>query len=158
MIPYVLYADWNDIGEIEGGIHGQLGKGAYSVVLSSGGYADDDLGATIKYCGTSGTDTKPSPGTIHLKDSCKYKHSVRVLRSSALPATNRYRPAKGIRFDGLYDVVEYEILDADTNMHRFTLRRCDGQDPIRYQGVEKRPTDEELAEYSKIRALLGLGA
>ena len=126
--------------------------------MSSGGYADDDCGETLKYCGTSGTDAKPSPGTLHLKDSCKYKSPVRVLRSSALPSTNPYRPAKGLRYDGLYSVVEYEILDAETAMHRFTLKRCKGQDPIRYQGVEKRPTDEELAEYSKIRALLGLGA
>ncbi|SLM36851.1 SRA-YDG [Lasallia pustulata] len=145
-------------GEIEGGIHGQPGKGAYSVVLSSGGYADVDDGDTLKYCGTPGTDAKPSPGTVYLKDSCKYKTPVRVLRSSALPATNPYRPTKGLRYDGLYNVMEYEILDADTAMHRFTLKRCSGQDPIRYRGVEKRPTVEELAEYSKIRALLGLGA
>lgn len=103
-------------------------------------------------------DAKPSAGTLHLKDSCKYKTPVRVLRSSALPAPNPYRPAKGVRYDGLYDVVKYEILDAETAMHRFTLSRCDGQESIRYQGFEKRPTDEELAEYSKIRALLGLAA
>ena len=93
-----------------------------------------------------------------MREALELGNPVRVLRSSGLPATNPYRPAKGLRYDGLYDIVEYEVLDEATAMHRFSLMRRDGQDPIRYKGVERRPTDEELAEHTKIRTLLGLSA
>ncbi|KAI9794008.1 MAG: hypothetical protein M1816_006633 [Peltula sp. TS41687] len=144
-------------GEIEGGIHGQPGKGAYSVVLSSGGYEDLDEGDRILYCGTSGTEGKPTGGTTRLKETHKLSAPLRVLRSSGLPQKNRYRPSKGLRYDGLYDVFGYEVIDEETAMHRFELRRRPGQHPIRYQGVERRPTDDELLEYSNIRHLLGIG-
>ena len=145
-------------GEIEAGIHGKPGKGALSVVLSSGGYADMDEGNTIRYCGTSGSVGKPTVGTIHLKHASTLGTPVRVLRSSALPARNPYRPSRGLRYDGLYDVVSFEILDEATAMHRFLLERREGQDPIRYTGVQARPTNEEVAEYTKIRGLLGLSS
>ena len=143
-------------GEIEAGIHGQKSKGAYSIVLATGGYSDVDDGETIKYCGTSGSDGKVTPATQHLLDACKMVNPVRVLRSSSLPASNQYRPKRGLRYDGLYQILDYDILDAATAMHQFWLKRVDGQHPIRCQGVEERPTSEELAEYSKIRSLLGL--
>ena len=142
-------------GEIEAGIHGQPSKGAYSIVLSGGGYADIDDGDTLKYCGTSGVGGKPTAGTEHLKNAFILENPVRVLRSYALAAKNKYRPSKGLRYDGLYSVVDFEILDKDTAMHRFSLRRCQGQDPIRFKDEEQRPTDEELRENRKIRALLG---
>lgn len=145
-------------GEIEAGIHGKPDKGAFSVVLSGGGYADEDEGTTIRYCGTSGAAGKPSVGTNYLKQSCGLGNAVRVLRSAALPARNRYRPSRGLRFDGMYDVVGFEVLDEGTAMCRFLLVRRDGQDPIRCEGVEARPTNEEVAEYTKIRGLLGLSS
>ncbi|KAI9806464.1 MAG: hypothetical protein M1833_003651 [Piccolia ochrophora] len=143
-------------GEIEAGIHGQPGKGALSVILSSGGYDDVDDGKTVFYCGTSGSEGQPTAGTNHLKEANRLKSPVRVLRSAALPRKNKYRPSKGLRFDGLYDVTGFEILDERTAMHRFSLQRRAGQDPLRYTGVECRPTDEEVAEYTKIRGLLGM--
>ena len=145
-------------GEIEAGIHGQVGKGAYSIVLSSGGYSDVDDGITIKYCGTSGAEGKPTAGTMLLKESIKLRSPVRVLRSSALPATNNYRPSKGLRYDGLYDVQSFTILDVKTEMHQFMLTRQPEQDSIRFEGVGTRPTAEQLHEYAKIRQLLGLAA
>ena len=160
-------------GEIEAGIHGQPAKGAYSVVLSGGGYSDIDEGDTLKvclchsrlpvkvcidttsqYCGTSGSEGKMTAGTRLLLEAKDFSQPIRVLRSSNLPAKNIYRPAKGYRYDGLYEIVESELLDADTAMHRFLLKRCRGQNPIRYQGQEKRPTDEEQAEYEKIQNLM----
>ena len=143
-------------GEVEGGIHGQPGKGAFSIILSSGGYADRDDGERILYCGTSGSKDKPTAGTNHLTESYGLQQPVRVLRSAALPQSNRYRPAKGLRYDGLYEIVGSELLDGPTAMYRFSLRRQPDQDPIRYQGVEARPTDEECAAYTKIRKLIGL--
>ena len=143
-------------GEIEAGIHGKPGQGAISVILSGGGYADVDEGDRIFYCGTSGSGGEPSSGTKHLKLSHQSNRPVRVLRSAALPQKNPYRPAKGLRYDGLYDIVQFAILDAETAMHRFDLQRCAGQDPIRYRGVEARPTHEEVEEYGKIRKLMSL--
>ncbi len=145
-------------GEIEAGIHGQPGKGAFSVLVSSGGYDDKDSGDSVLYCGTSSSEGKPSLGTRHLIESCHRKSPVRVLRSAALPSSNLYRPSKGLRYDGLYDVVSHEVLDQETAMYRFRLQRQADQDPIRYQGVEARPTDEEIAAYTKIRGLLGIGS
>lgn len=141
-------------GEIEAGIHGQVGKGAYSIALSSGGYADVDEGDFIKYCGTAGSDCQPTAATLLLKESVKFRTPVRVLRSAALPASSKYRPAKGLRYDGLYEMVgDPEVLDDETAMHRFTLRRRAGQNPIRYQGAETRPTIEELEADASRRKL-----
>ena len=143
-------------GEMEGGIHGKHGEGAFSIVLSGGGYSDVDEGNVIRYCGTSGAEEEASVGTECLKESFNRGQEIRVLRSSTLNKSNPYRPPKGLRYDGLYKIVDYEILDRNTAMHRFTLWRRKHQDPIRCSGVEKRPTDEELAEYSKVRELIGL--
>lgn len=41
-------------------------------------------------------------------------------------------------------------------MHRFSLRRCKGQDPLRYGGAEARPTDQELQQLALIRESLGM--
>ena len=143
-------------GEIEAGIHGQPGTGAFSIVLSGGGYSNIDQGDIIQYCGTSGKEEQASAGTKLLLKSQKDENDIRVLRSASLDKKNKYRPPKGLRYDGIYRIIDYEILDKDTAMHRFTLRRRNRQDPIRCTGVEKRPTDEELAEYTKIRNLIGL--
>ena len=143
-------------GEVEAGIHGQNEQGAYSVVVSGGGYCDIDDGDIIRYCGTSGKQGTISRGTAHLKKTFELKNPIRVLRSSALPKENAFRPVKGIRYDGLYQIVEDELLDSETVMYRFVLKRYEGQDPIRCTGVEARPTGEELAAWAKIRGLLGL--
>lgn len=142
-------------GEIEGGIHGQPGKGAYSAVMSGGGYSDIDNGDKVEYCGTSSADTTPTAYTKHMLKSYELQQPLRVLRSAKLDANNKYRPAKGLRYDGLYKIDGFEILDVGTAMHRFNLSRVEGQDPIRYEGVEKRPSEEELGAYAKIRELLG---
>ncbi|KAL8825097.1 MAG: hypothetical protein Q9170_007929, partial [Blastenia crenularia] len=142
-------------GASEGGIHGQAKKGAYSIILSGGGYADVDEGERIEYCGTSGEANKPTAYTERMLESFRLKQPVRVLRSAGLAGkTNQYRPAKGLRYDGVYDVTGYELLDKGTSMYRFTLKRCAGQDPIRYEGEESRPTPEEVYQYQKIQARL----
>lgn len=142
-------------GTPEGGIYGQAKKGAYSIILSGGGYADIDEGDSIQYCGTSGEENKPTAFTERMLESFQLKQPARVLRSAALAGKHsKYRPAKGLRYDGIYDITGYELLDKGTAMYRFTLKRCAGQDPIRYQGEEARPTEEELREYQKIQARL----
>ncbi|KAI4125297.1 MAG: hypothetical protein LQ338_004343 [Usnochroma carphineum] len=142
-------------GMYEGGIYGQAKQGAYSIILAGGGYADIDEGEIIKYCGTSGEEDKPTAFTQRMLESSRLKQPVRVLRSASLAAKHSiYRPAKGLRYDGIYVVTGYELLDKGTAMYRFTLQRCPGQDPIRYQGEEARPTEEELRAYQVIEGYL----
>ncbi|KAL9027375.1 MAG: hypothetical protein Q9196_004091 [Gyalolechia fulgens] len=142
-------------GTPEGGIYGQAKKGAYSIIMSGGGYSDIDEGDRIQYCGTSGED-KPTALTERMLESFKLQNPIRVLRSAALSGKHsKYRPSMGLRYDGIYQITGYELLDQGTSMYRFSLMRCAGQDPIRYQGEEIRPTEEELNQYGKIQARLG---
>jgi hypothetical protein len=46
------------------------------------------------------------------------------------------------------------LLDEEKAMWRFELRRIKGQDPIRYQGPEARPTLQELEQLKGLKALL----
>lgn len=140
-------------GEIEGGIHGEKEKGAYSIVMSGGGYSNVDNGDTIKYCGTSGLLGVPSTGTKNLLDSHRLQKPVRVLRSSS--ADKVYHPIKGLRYDGIYLIDSYDVLDVGTAMHRFNMSRVDDQGDIRYKDEGKRPSVEELAAFGKIKELLG---
>ena len=70
-----------------------------------------------------------------------------------------YRPEIGFRYDGLYDVVNSERLDGRESLrqrHRFKLVRVPGQDPIRGgNGLEKRPTQQEIDAYNKDKRLRG---
>ncbi|ELR06555.1 hypothetical protein VC83_07495 [Pseudogymnoascus destructans] len=141
-------------GEQEAGIHGQVGKGTYSVVVAQGGYADEDKEMAIEYCGTQSENSIPTKNTKLLLESYESEQPLRVLRAEN--KSSKFAPKKGIRYDGLYTVVEYTILDAGTAMYRFSLRRCKDQDPIRYRGPEARPTDQELKQYALIRESLGI--
>ncbi|EGD98615.1 hypothetical protein TESG_06095 [Trichophyton tonsurans CBS 112818] len=142
-------------GEIEGGISGNKSTGAVSIVLSSSGgginqmYADVDQGDTVWYCGTRGKNGEVSANTALLLQAASKKSEIRVLRSSKLPKVNPYRPSEGMRYDGLYKICSYEILDQATALHRFKLERVKGQTPIRYKGPEVRPTAREVEELRK---------
>lgn len=151
-------------GATQGGIYGEAGNGAFSIILSGGNhYNDRDEGDEIWY---QGTDKKPedkhnhkaiTESTLRMIESCDNdeKRPVRVIRSHGQPKTNRWRPEGGFRYDGLYVVLSYEVLDEEKGAYLFRLRRQPGQDPIRAEGVYKRPTDQELAEYQKLRRLNG---
>jgi hypothetical protein len=139
-------------GAAQGGIFGEKGKGAYSIVLSGGGYHDYDAGDSIEYSGTEGKNFTPTENTLHLVKSSETGNPVRVIRSSQLNKRNTYRPELGLRYDGLYTVVGYTITDPEKQTHRFRLVRCEGQDPIRYEGKAKRPTIYEIAAFDELRA------
>lgn len=83
------------------------------------------------------------------------RQPLRVLRSASLPATNAYRPARGIRYDGLYHIISHEIVDADKAMYRFSLTRLGGQDPIRCSGDGSIPSDAQISELNNIRKQIG---
>lgn len=141
-------------GQTEAGISGKIGVGAQSVVLSRPDdrpeYADVDEGDEVSYVSTSGQKDEPSRGTRLLLESYKLGTVIRVLRGWKLPEINPYRPSHGVRYDGLYKITGYELLEEDTALHRFTLIREEGQDPIRFKGPEKLPTAEEIQQLEKI--------
>jgi hypothetical protein len=145
-------------GELEAGISGRQGVGALSIVLSSSGqtsaYADIDEGDLISYCGTRGKNSTVSSGTRLLLESAEKRSPIRVLRSSKLGNINPYRPASGLRYDGLYRIYDKELLEEATMLYRFKLQRISGQTPIRFQGVEKRPTKREVDEWKRIQNLI----
>lgn len=145
-------------GEIEAGICGEPGKGVFSIVVGSSGYDNVDEGDEIKYCGTSGNNGKETVNTRLMMESLRRRNPVRVIRSGVAHSSKKtvYQPASGLRYDGLYEVVEDELLHEATAMHRFKLERLSDQHPIRYQGVEARPTPEERRIYESIRERLGL--
>ena len=141
-------------GEIEAGISGQKSHGAYSVVMSRKGYANRDHGDIIEYCGTPTEPgaSHPSGGTSLLLESEKKGQVIRVLRSAAL--NNKYAPAQGIRYDGLYKIASHEVLDASKHMHRFIMNREPGQTPIRFEGEGARPSTHELNKYYQVQDLM----
>ena len=144
-------------GTLEGGISGERGGIAHSIVVSNSGYSNVDNGEQLEYCGTSGRNKTPTVSTKMLLESCSRGTPVRVIRSAAAKAT-KYLPAKGLRYDGLYDVTSYVVLDEDTAMHRFAIQRQAGQGPIRHAGDGARPNPRELHVYQRLRQNLGLPA
>lgn len=146
-------------GACEAGIHGETGKGAYSIIVGGdSGYQDLDDGDTLQYCGTSSSKKDgngasiPTANTRQMLDSCdRIYNQIRVLRSAASSGKHSaYKPSCGLRYDGLYKITGKEQLHVDTSMYRFTLVRCLGQDPIRHKGPEERPTRNEKQEYAKM--------
>lgn len=122
-------------------------------MLSGGGYHDRDEGDTIEYSGTDGSDFTMTTATQAMITSSKLGNHIRVLRSSQLLKSNKYRPSRGLRYDGLYQVKSYTELSAEQQIYRFHLERIPDQQPIRFEGVAKRPTvfEEEAYDMCKGR-------
>lgn len=134
------------------GICGKTGEGAFSCVLSGGSYPNIDSGDEIWYYGTESDDSsRPTDVTQHMIESSRTQMPVRVLRTSKMTTEgpNEYRPEAGMRYDGLYKVVDYVVKDVRKQIHLFHLVREPGQGPIRYTGPEIRPTPEELESLGK---------
>lgn len=113
-------------------------------------YPNQDYGERVLYCGTDGTDGHMSENTALLLSNIESGTPVRFIRSHK--AQNKdFAPEAGFRYDGLYNVVSFEILDSEVQRHRFELVRCQGQLPIRCSGPGKRPMKQELVAYNKIK-------
>jgi hypothetical protein len=140
-------------GSTQGGIYGEREKGAYSIVVSGGGYHDKDEGDIIEYSGTEGKNFTPTESTQHMIRSATLGNPIRVIRSHQLNKKNQYRPKHGLRYDGLYTVKSFVIVDNEKQIHRFRLERCPDQHPIRFgDGPSGRPTIYEVSAYEKIKA------
>ncbi|KAI5241192.1 hypothetical protein E4T43_05648 [Aureobasidium subglaciale] len=136
------------------GICGKSGVGAYSCLMSGGSYPNIDKGEEVWYYGTESDDpSHPTDSTQHLIENLKSHQPVRLLRAARMTTqgANDYRPAEGMRYDGLYEVVSYEIKNLAKQVHLFHLVRLPDQGPIRNSGPEVRPTPEELAAYEKAK-------
>ncbi|KAF2769737.1 hypothetical protein EJ03DRAFT_261966, partial [Teratosphaeria nubilosa] len=120
------------------GICGDGANGAYAIVVSAEyDDLDADQGDTLYYSGShshENEDPKNAPerssGTQALYKSLETGNEVRVLRASGAKA--RYAPTRGLRYDGLYRVVEAR---RKTNRRgglydQFELRRVAGQKPL----------------------------
>jgi hypothetical protein len=138
-------------GAAQGGIFGNKEKGAYSIVLSGGGYHDNDDGDVIEYSGTEGKNFTPTDNTLSMIRSAELKNEIRVIRSSQLLKKNPYRPQVGLRYDGLYKIEGVpEPIDKKKQTYRFTLHRSPGQDAIRCgDNAARRPTIYEIREYER---------
>lgn len=122
-------------------------------------YADWDMGDRIGYVSTASINGSPTRCTEFLLDSHEWFVSsrikkepqtecqdvdikkeiekekddrpVRVFRSWRLPPKNQWRPENGFRYDGLYDVVDQELLDEERALYRFKMERRPNQGLIR---------------------------
>jgi hypothetical protein len=139
-------------GSSQGGIYGEREKGAYSIVLSGGGYHDKDEGDVIEYSGTEGKNFTPTESTQHMITSATLGNPIRVIRSHQLNKKNPYRPKHGLRYDGLYTVKSFVIMDNQKQIHRFRLERCSDQHPIRCgDDASSRPTIYEVSAYEQVK-------
>lgn len=138
-------------GAAQGGIYGDKEQGAYSIILSSGGYHDKDDGDAIEYSGTDGSNFNMTAATQCMITSATLGNHIRVLRSAQLPKSNKHRPEVGLRYDGLYQIKTYKEINLEKQTYLFHLERVPGQEPIRSQGVTARPTVFEKQEYDRCK-------
>ncbi|KAI7221337.1 hypothetical protein KC333_g1795 [Hortaea werneckii] len=152
-------------GQSQQGIHGKKGHGAFSCVIAGGlapdnqPYPNIDEGDTVYYCGTDSNDGSVTEGTYRLIESKESGKPIRLIRSHNLK--NEYAPEKGFRYDGLYTIVDFEMLDPPNSKrqrHRFKMVRAPGQPPMRGTGDGKRPTKEELEQLELHRNFSGFAA
>lgn len=100
-------------------------------------------------------ESEPTTGTKLLLKSEETKQPVRVLRSMHLPKTNLYKPIRGFRYDGLYEVRSHRLHDPRRHHYVFHLVRRADQDPVRYKGIEIRPTQKEIDTYDHEMKMFG---
>ena len=164
-------------GSSQGGISGSARSGgAYSIVVSGGNAQyhelDDDRGDVVFYTGSrSHANRDPnafaepvSHFTQALIASWKSGKPVRVLRSAPAgtnyarraelgPAAfpSRWAPALGIRYDGLYTIVDMTaaVNEFGGLYERFELHRKGSQTPLE-QVRQSSPTAQQRQDYLKI--------
>lgn len=154
-------------GSPQAGITGRAKFGAYSVVVSANSvYRDlnEDEGTWLWYSADKSTkNTNPlrveiSSETRSLEESLSNGKPVRVLRKAGNTSDarrNRIYPAVGIRYDGLYKVVDQKT---DNNKYggaikKFKLVRLPDSknEGVSWEEVQKYPTKEQLRQYDQAK-------
>ncbi|KAI0405924.1 hypothetical protein F4802DRAFT_606478 [Xylaria palmicola] len=134
---------WGAHGARMGGISGSVTTGAWSIVVA-GTYEDldTDHGDTLYYSGSNSHDNTnkqraadASQGTKALHASLATRNPVRVLRSGGASSSrkqNEYLPLCGLRYDGLYRVVQYrQRTNKNGGLYdQFKLLRLPDQPPL----------------------------
>ncbi|XP_024516926.1 histone-lysine N-methyltransferase family member SUVH2 [Selaginella moellendorffii] len=113
-----------------------MGLSFATSIVVSGLYRDNkDMGDVLEYCGSGGdnalnakvkaSDQCLTRGNRALRNSIGIKNKVRVIRRRGIGN-------KEFRYDGDYKVVSYEeVVGVNrTKVYMFTLKRCDGQEPL----------------------------
>jgi len=125
-------------GHQQSGICGDRNSGAYSIIVA-GFYdsLDHDNGKTLYYSGSGShenSDPRNPPertsGTSALVTSMENGTPVRVLRAHS--GKSRYAPLRGIRYDGLYYVIQIQTpINVQGGLYeQFLLVRLNGQHEI----------------------------
>ena len=163
-------------GEPMAGISGLKHQGAFSIVLNMGSekesvdpmkiditynkYPNFDLPDKdqIWYCGTQGQETqagqtgKRSAATELLRTSHEKRQPVRVLRGCKIKS--KLAPAKGLRYDGLYQIIDSACIYQELAIWIFLLERLPGQGPVRYTGPDSRPHEEEIRKWIMLQNMM----
>lgn len=165
---YMMAALFHGVhGSPQHGITGHAKFGAYSIVVSANSvYRDlnEDKGTELWYSADKSTENanptriETSPETRSLEMSLENGKPVRVLRKAGNTSDARHSPiypTVGIRYDGLYKVVDQEI---DTNKHggafkKFQLVRLPDSDNagVSWEEVQRYPTREQIRQFDKIK-------
>lgn len=130
------------------GIYGAASEGAFSVISSgSSGYfeADEDQGDWLWYAGSHSDDARMTAHSELLVKSHQSRQPVRVIRAKG---ASSWAPSIGYRYDGLYQVAEYELATRrDGHQYwRFKLVRMPNQESL--ASIHNRsPTPHERAAY-----------
>lgn len=132
------------------GVAGDPEKGAWSVVVSDGGYADidQDLGDTIIYSAPGAFDTKSKTAELEkygarcLLKSYETKRAIRVIRGQT---KWKNAPVCGYRYDGLYTVEEKgEKKNRDGGVYVWVkLVRMVGQEKINRKIPDRKQRNDE---------------
>ena len=122
------------------------------MLSGGGGYNDQDSGASIVYSGTDGQDFTPTEATQQMLRSAELGNEIRVVRSADLHRDNRYRPVIGFRYDGLYTIKGFELVDKEKQIHQFMLEKRPSQDEIQSRdNAASQPTQYEINEYKSLK-------
>ncbi|KAK3388714.1 PUA-like domain-containing protein [Sordaria brevicollis] len=157
-------------GSPQAGITGDPERGTFSIVVSAtSAYRDlnQDQGTVLWYSADKSTENaspvstgETSNATASLLQARKKGTPVRVLRHSGKSTTADSRrsfiyPTVGIRYDGLYKIVDQDI---GTNKHGgaiklFKLVRLPDSDNegVSWEDIQKNPTKEQLRQFDKIK-------
>lgn len=160
-------------GRTQGGIYSRLGVGAFSIVVSGKSHCfltlpitvliklaglyddlDQDYGNTLYYSGNKSHDNEDpdqpcmTSAIKALQQSRADRRPIRVLRTSGGKA--RHCPAKGLRYDGLYRIVDNELAKNRKGgaYIRFQLVRDTNQPNIDLS----RPSQEEREIFDRLKS------
>jgi hypothetical protein len=151
-------------GHSMAGISGDSQRGAWSVVVSGSSKYEDldkDLGDTIWYSSDQSHDNTDPARIVHRSNMTLSLHTsiangkpVRVLRSSGFASSSKglYAPSCGIRYDGLYAVVEVvERKNSKGGLYEqfHLVREPDQRSLAEIRRIS--PTRQQVADYRRIQ-------